>query len=123
MILAKLAAATLSFGAAMGPGGEAPVRQLPFQQRNAATQIYVRPVTDCIASNVVTDVRFRKEDPAANLGDLIVDAMPKCIGPVHAMIAAYDRYFGEGSGEEFFMGPYLDVLPNLLMKTMKRVAE
>ena len=117
MILAQLAAATLTFGVAMGPGVEAPVRQLPLQQRNAATQIYVRPVTDCIAGNVVADVRFRKED-LANLGDLIVDAVPKCLGPVHAMIAAYDRYFGDGSGEAFFMGPYLDVLPNLLVKMM-----
>jgi hypothetical protein len=27
------------------------------------------------------------------------------------MIDAYDRYFGDGAGEAFFMGPYLDVLP------------
>jgi hypothetical protein len=118
MILAKLAAATMTFGVAMGPGVEAPVRHLPLQQRNAATQIYVRPVTDCIAGSVVSDGRFRKEDPAANLGDLIVDAVPKCLEPVHAMIAAYDRYFGDGSGEEFFMGPYLDGLPNVLVKMM-----
>jgi len=39
------------------------------------------------------------------------------------MIAAYDRYFGEGSGEEFFMGPYLDLLPQLLLKRTKTGAE
>jgi len=27
------------------------------------------------------------------------------------MVDAYDRYYGEGAGEAFFMGPYLDVLP------------
>ena len=27
------------------------------------------------------------------------------------MIEAYDRYFGAGEGEAFFIGPYLDVLP------------
>jgi hypothetical protein len=123
MILAKVAAATLTLGVAMGPGAEAPVRHLSFQQRNAATQVYVRPVTDCIATSVASDGRFRKEDPAANLGDLIVEAVPKCLGPVHAMIAAYDRYFGDGTGEEFFMGPYLDVLPNVLVKMMKTTAE
>jgi hypothetical protein len=32
------------------------------------------------------------------------------------MIAAYDRYFGEGVGEEFFTGPYLDVLPAAVTK-------
>jgi hypothetical protein len=123
MILAKLAAATLTVGVAMGPGVEGPVQNLSLQQKNAATRVYVRPVTDCIAGSVVSDARFRSDDPAANLGDLIVDAVPKCLGPVRAMIAAYDRYFGEGSGEEFFMGPYLDVLPNILVKKMKTVAE
>ena len=37
--------------------------------------------------------------------------MPSCVGPVRAMIDAYDRYFGDGTGEAFFMGPYLDALP------------
>jgi hypothetical protein len=32
------------------------------------------------------------------------------------MIAAYDRYFGEGAGEAFFMGPYLDVLPTAVSR-------
>jgi hypothetical protein len=27
------------------------------------------------------------------------------------MIDAYDRYYGDGAGAAFFMGPYLDVLP------------
>jgi hypothetical protein len=116
MILAKLAVATLAFGVAAGPAVEAPVRQLSVQQRAAATQAYVRPTTDCIASSVVANVRFRKEDPAANLGDLIVEAVPDCLGQVRAMIAAYDRYFGDGAGEEFFMGPYLDLLPNVLLR-------
>ena len=33
------------------------------------------------------------------------------------MIDAYDRYFGEGTGEAFFMGPYLDVLPKIVIKS------
>jgi hypothetical protein len=122
MILAKLVAATLTIGVATSdPAAEAPARHLSLQQRNAATQAYVRPATDCIANSVVSNARFHKEDPAANLGELIVEAVPNCLGPVRAMIAAYDRYFGEGSGEEFFMGPYLDVLPNLLLKRTKTV--
>ena len=38
------------------------------------------------------------------------------------MIDAHDRYFGEGSGEEFFMGVYLDALPNALIKTIQKGA-
>jgi hypothetical protein len=123
MILSKLAAAALVFGVATEPGVEAPIRHLSFQQKNAATRAFVRPVTDCIARSVVADARFHKKDPEANLGDLIVDAVPKCLGPIRAMIAAYDHYFGEGAGEEFFMGPYLDVLPNVLVKVTKTVGE
>jgi hypothetical protein len=32
------------------------------------------------------------------------------------MIDAYDEYFGDGKGEAFFMGPYLDVLPRAVME-------
>ena len=38
------------------------------------------------------------------------------------MIDAHDRYFGEGSGEEFFMGVYLDALPNAVMKAIQKGA-
>jgi hypothetical protein len=116
MILAHLVAATLTLGAAAGPTVNGPVQHLSLQQRNAATQAYVRPATDCIANGVMSDARFRKAHPDANLGDLIVDAVPKCVQPLQAMIAAYDRYFGDGAGEEFFKGPYLDLLPHLLLK-------
>jgi hypothetical protein len=39
------------------------------------------------------------------------------------MIAAYDRYFGEGAGEDFFVGAYLDVLPDAVVHRMKSIAE
>ena len=119
MILSKLVATSLLLAVATGPDTDTPARQLSLQQRNAAAQPYVRSATDCIARSVRADDRFRKEDPADKLGDLIVDAVPKCLAPVHAMIDAYDHYFGEGAGEEFFMGPYLDVLPGVLLKRIK----
>ena len=120
MILSKLAAATLVVNVA-GTAVETPVRQLSLQQRDAATQTYVRSATDCIARTVASDTRFRKDNPASNLGDLIVDSVPKCLDPVRAMIAAYDRYFGDGAGEDFFVGPYLDVLPDAVVHRMKSI--
>ena len=120
MILSKLTAATLVVSVA-GTAVETPVRQLSLQQRDAATQPYVRTATDCIARTVASDTRFRKDNPASNLGDLIVDSVPKCIDPVRAMIAAYDRYFGDGAGEDFFVGPYLDVLPDAVVHRMKSI--
>jgi hypothetical protein len=123
MILAQLVAATFVIHVAAGSVVDSPTRQLSLQQKHAVTLAYVRSATDCIVRSVATDTRFRKEDAAANLGDLIVDSMPKCLGPVRAMIDAYDRHFGEGSGEEFFMGPYLDVLPNDVVQRMRSLAD
>jgi hypothetical protein len=110
MILAPLAAAALIVGAATGPNVESrPAPILSLQQRSAAMQPLMRSATDCIARTVSADPRLGQRD--ADLGDLIVASMPSCSAQVRAMIDAYDRYFGDGEGEAFFMGPYLDVLP------------
>src|SRR5262245_4997996 len=114
MILAPLTGAALLISVATAPivGQKEPTLSTP--QKNAAVQPLVRSATECIARAVVTDVRFRSGDVA--LSDLIVESMPACLGPVRAMIDAYDRYFGDGTGEAFFMGPYLDVLPAAVNK-------
>jgi hypothetical protein len=39
------------------------------------------------------------------------------------MIDAYDHYYGEGSGEAFFMGPYLDVLPKAVQAGTNKSTE
>jgi|SRR5215475_3193006 len=116
MILAKLAGAVLIVSVATGPliDPKGSAIQLSNQQKNAAVQPLVRSATDCIVQAVVADARFRAPD--VGLGDLIVDSMTACLGPVRAMIDAYDRYFGDGTGEAFFMGPYLDVLPAAVNK-------
>ena len=114
MILSKLAGVALTVSVAAGPTLDrdgAGVRQLSLQQKTAAVQALVRSATECIARTVAAHPRFRKQAPAIDLGDLIVASVPSCVTPVRAMIDAYDRYFGDGSGEAFFMGPYLDALP------------
>ena len=116
MILAKIAVATLLVSAAAAPMDPAANLQLSIQQKNAVTQAYVRSATDCVARVVAADARFRRNDPASNLGDLIEQSMPKCIEPMRAMIDAFNLYFGEGTGERFFEGPYLDALPNSVVK-------
>ena len=91
------------------------------QERAAATTPLVRSATDCIVRAVIADPRYGKH-PAPDLGDLIVDSVPACRTPVRAMIAAYDRYYGDGSGEAFLMGPYLDVLPRAVAAAAKNAA-
>jgi hypothetical protein len=117
MLLAPLAGAALAMSVATGPAVDMQRSppQMTAQQKNAAMQPLVRSATECIARVVAGDPRFGRDVPT-NLGDLITDSMPACVRPVRAMIDGYDRYFGEGTGEAFFMGPYLDVLPTMVSK-------
>jgi hypothetical protein len=87
--------------------------RLSAQERTAATEPAIRSATECIVHAVAADPHYRT-DPG-KLGDLIVASMPACVTPVRAMIDTYDRYYGEGTGEAFFMGPYLDVLPKAVI--------
>lgn len=87
--------------------------QLSLTQKDAAIRPLVRSATDCIVKSVVADPRYGAK---ANVGDLIVDSVSACIDPVRALIDRHDQLFGEGSGEAFFMGPYLDVLPSVVIK-------
>jgi hypothetical protein len=113
MILAPLAAAALVATVATGPITEpTALPPMSVQQKSAAVQPLVRSATECIARTVTADPHFGQRD----LGDLIVDSMSVCVTQVRAMIEGYDRYFGDGSGEAFFMGPYLDVLPTAVSK-------
>jgi hypothetical protein len=94
---------------------------LSTHEKMAATEPLVRSATECIVRTVVADPRYRAKPPA-DLGDLIVDSMPSCLAPVRAMIDAYDRYYGEGTGAAFFMGPYLDILPRAVAEKAKDAA-
>jgi hypothetical protein len=115
MILAPLTAAALVVSIAAGPiTDRTGLPTMTVQQKTAAMLPLVRSATECIARTVSADPRYGQRN--TDLGDLIVDSMPNCVSQVRAMIDAYDRYFGEGEGEAFFMGPYLDVLPTAVSK-------
>jgi hypothetical protein len=124
MLLAPLAGAALVMSIATSPALEPQAlgTQMTTQQKNAAMQSLVRSTTECIVQAVAGDPRFGK-NPPSDLGDLITDSIPACIGSVRAMIDGYDRYFGEGTGEAFFMGPYLDVLPAMVSKWTEGAAQ
>ncbi len=124
MLLAPLAGAALVLSVATGPALEPQVSgtQMTSQQKNAAMQPLVRSATECIAHAVAGDPRFGKS-LRSELGDLITNSIPACVGSVRTMIDGYDRYYGEGTGEAFFMGPYLDVLPGLVNKWTEGAAQ
>jgi hypothetical protein len=126
MTLAPLLGTALILAVATGPLDDSTGRRnLSAQQKSAATQPLVRSATDCIVQAVVADPRYSAKPAAelgSELGDLIVASMPACVAPVRAMIGAYDRYYGEGSGQAFFMGPYLDVLPKVVLQAGQKAS-
>jgi hypothetical protein len=121
MILSAMTGASLLLLTAATPDAEFdPMRaHLTHQQRTAAVQPFITRATECVARSVAADPRA---SDASRLGDLIVDSMPTCADLMRSMIATYDRYFGEGSGEAFFSGPYLDVLPTAVSRWVARGA-
>ncbi len=90
---------------------------LTHQERTAAVQPFITRATECVARSVAADPRSSE---ANKLGDLIVDSMPACADLLRSMIDTYDQYFGDGTGEAFFSGPYLDVLPTAVSKWVAR---
>ena len=117
MLLAPIFATALVVAVATDPPNASnAATSLSAQEKLAKTEPLVRSATDCIVHAVVADPHYA----TAQLGDLIVASMPSCIAPVRAMIDAYDHYYGDGSGEAFFMGPYLDVLPKAVTARAKK---
>jgi hypothetical protein len=122
MIFAPIAAIALIVTVTTGPIYELDptAMRLTAREKNAAMRSLVERVTECITSRVVGDERYDTQVAAGTLGDLIVESVPPCLEPVQAMIDTYDRYYGAGSGEAFFMGPYLDVLPRAVTQRRQR---
>ena len=107
-----LAGLTLLINVSIGPGAIAPENddsyvRLSAREKSAALDPLIHTATECVARAVMRDPRLGK----TQVTDLIVESFKNCTAPVRDMIDAHDRYYGPGSGEQFFMGPYLDALP------------
>jgi hypothetical protein len=96
--------------------------QMSNRQRDAALLPPVRQATDCIVQRVSHHPRYSADLRPDQINELIVDSMTACVRPVRAMIDAYDRMYGPGSGEAFLLGPYLDVLPAAVVGQVKAKA-
>lgn len=91
----------------VSPDGERAPASLTTREKVAILHPLIDTATACVARMVGTNPKLGQED----IAELIVDSFAECVEPVRAMIDAHDTYYGPGSGEEFFMGPYLDALP------------
>jgi hypothetical protein len=93
--------------------------QLSVRQKETALLPLVLLATDCIVRKVSADRRYSNDARPSHINDVIVDSISACARPVRAMIDAHNRMYGQGSGEAFLLGPYLDVLPAAVVKQVK----
>lgn len=102
------------------PQAEAGARlpALSVHTREAQLLPYVQKATACILHRA--GARVHVELPGDALNALIARSMRACAGPLRAMVGAHDRLHGEGSGENFLLGPYLDVLPAAVLREVHR---
>ena len=77
---------------------EAARTQMTPQQKHAVIQPLMRSATDCVVQAVAANPTFQAGMKASAINDLL---------------------FGEGSGEAFFMGPYLAILPRAVTRQVK----
>ena len=125
MIIAALVAASIVLPAAADTGGAWPpagnsLRHMSAQQKLAVIRPLVETANECIARRVTGDPRFTTLAQAGEINGLIVDSVPSCVEAMRALIDAHDRLFGEGAGESYFMGPYLDALPGAVQNFLNR---
>jgi hypothetical protein len=122
MFAAPLAGLSLLLNVAVGPipNADTGPPEISFRQKTAAIQPLIRTATECIARRVAADPRYGE---TGKLNDLIVDSVPSCVDALRAMIDAHDRYFGGGSGETFFSGPYLDILPTAVTRWIGKLKD
>ena len=91
---------------------------MSVDQKDAAVRPLVSSATECIARTVSADPRFPVVKDA-EFNTLIVESVPTCVDVLRSMIDAYDRLYGDGAGETYFMGPYLDGLPAAVTTRVK----
>jgi hypothetical protein len=91
---------------------------MSVDQKDAAVRPLVSSATECIARTVSADPRFPVLK-GAEFNNLIVESVPSCVDDLRSMIDAYDRLYGDGAGETFFIGPYLDGLPAAVTTRVK----
>jgi hypothetical protein len=101
------------------PADPAAWMQMSVRQKDAALLPLVERATACIIQRVTADPRYKSELRPDEVNDLIVDSIAACKRPVRAMINAHDRMYGNGSGEAFLVGPYLDVLPAAVVRQVR----
>lgn len=101
------------------PENHAAWTELSVRQKEAVLLPLVLRATDCIVRKVSADKRYGADIRPSDINDVIIDSISACARPVRAMVDAHNQMYGDGSGEAFLLGPYLDVLPAAVVQQVR----
>uniref|UniRef100_UPI00301321E9 hypothetical protein n=1 Tax=Methylobacterium nigriterrae TaxID=3127512 RepID=UPI00301321E9 len=90
----------------------APEREKLNKVRRRGALPYIRAASSCIAQEVaVAPDREAALKLLASGADKQDGPLLRCLPKIEAMVAAYDRIYGPGTGQPFYEGPYIKDLP------------
>ena len=99
--------------------------QSPFNdpQRRAYVVPYVRKATDCLAMQLMAAPDLVDIVRSNRIRDALAGPFRSCADDIDGMIAAHDRAYFSGAGEQFFRGAYLADLPRAVQQRLKKEVE
>src|SRR5262245_20717651 len=114
LLNARVGATMMVTLAATGPAPDrAESAKLSNAEKAAVVQRVINHATDCVVHQIRASTQSTQD-----LGEQIVAAMPTCAETMRAMIESFDTTYGEGTGETFFSGSFLDLLPQVISRRL-----
>lgn len=116
--LVAVVMAVSTFAGAANAGVSQPTQSSSRIEKTTIVQRSVNRATECVIHAIENDPNSKAGE--LPIGELIVTVMPSCTDRMHAMIESFDDTYGAGSGEKFFSGAFLDLLPLVVNKRIGR---
>jgi len=94
----------------------------PATARSEMESASVKAATDCVAAAALNNpeiTTFYRENRLRDVTNWIVLRSSACDNPLNAMRLLHDRIYGQGTGQAFLRGDYLNDLPRAVGERIK----
>jgi hypothetical protein len=94
----------------------------PATARSEMESASVKAATDCVAAAALNNseiTTFYQENRLREVTNWVVLRSSACDNPLNAMRLLHDRIYGQGTGQTFLRGDYLDDLPRAVGERIK----
>jgi hypothetical protein len=122
-MLAHIALEALLVLASVNPSDHAyRAPEMTFAQKLRAFRRAEEQLNTCIIESVRDRAPAGMQTNSVEFTDLITTSFRFCVPQAGAMIEALDAVNGTGQGRTFFTGPYLDTVPAMVSRALKKSA-